>query len=96
MWHFEFDAPVNTRILRSHFVGITHFGAAQSDSFPKSWFDGNKWVDNPTGYASTLCRCGSFKAFKRHLRKHPELQGVDGYVVLVSRFVGHNIIARWV
>jgi hypothetical protein len=29
MWHFTFDAPVNTRILNSRFFGITHFSDSQ-------------------------------------------------------------------
>jgi hypothetical protein len=44
--------------------------------------------------ASTTLHCRSFKAFKSHLRKHPELQAVKT-VVLISRFMGHNITARW-
>jgi hypothetical protein len=44
--------------------------------------------------ASSTVRCHSFKAFKSHLRRHPELQTGDN-VYLCSRFVGHDITARW-
>lgn len=91
MWQFEFDAPVGTRILGSRFTGITHF------SFNKGWFSyaDNKWVDTCAGPASSHAVCKSFKAFKRHLRKHPELKDV-GEVILVSRFIGYNITAKWI
>lgn len=42
---------------------------------------------------STHADCRSFKAFKRHLRKHHEkLKGCK--VVFCSRWVGHNIVVQ--
>jgi hypothetical protein len=46
------------------------------------------------GIYSNTARCRSFKAFKRHLRKHPELKEA-GEIVLSSRYIGHNITAVW-
>lgn len=94
MWQFTFEAPVGTRVLKRCF-GVTTYG--KSDV----WFcdELDKWLpisEVPEDYgASSNATCRSFKAFKRHLRKHPELKTVDE-VVLTSRFIGHNITARWV
>ena len=95
MWQFEFEAPVKTRILRNHFFGIQHYGKADKwfAEVQKKWLP---FVDiDLTEGSSNTATCSSFKAFKRHLRKHPELQEC-GEVVLQSRFMGHNIIAKWI
>jgi hypothetical protein len=98
MWQFEFEAPVKTRILRNHFFGIQHYC---KDGMVDKWFaeTQKKWlkrsnIDPSEGFSNTA-KCRSFKAFKRHLRKNPELQECSP-VVLVSRFMGHSVIARWV
>ena len=92
MWHFKFDAPVGSRILNSRFFGVTHF--ADEDLWwsytHKRWLPLAKCI----GTSSNTKIVRSFKAFKRHLRKHPELIAC-GEVVLVSRYVGHNITAIW-
>ena len=91
MWKYEFEAPVGTRVLK-RFFGVTNY--------EDLWFcsELNEWVNIdgvPENYgASTHALCRSFKAFKRHLRKHPELRGTE--VILTSRFMDHNVIARWV
>ena len=91
MWKFEFDAPVGTRMMK-RFFGATTF---QSDL----WYSEvlKKWVPiaevPDDSLASTHARCNSFKAFKRHLRKHPELRGLE--VILASRFMGYDVRARW-
>lgn len=94
-WKFDFDAPAGSRILRSRFIGIIHF--ANNDLW---WADKQKKWLNPAEmdddeYYGNTAPCDSFKAFKRHLRKHPELRKLDE-VVLVSRFKGYDIRARWV
>lgn len=87
-WHITFEAPVGTRILRGPFFGITTFGGEQS-----LWWDGKRWSTEPKGPCWTHANCGSYKAFLRHLKKHSkELHGYE--VVLVSRFVGHDITAK--
>ena len=91
-WLFFFDAPKGTRILRSRFIGITSFEA-------NLWwsYEHKKWLpleECGVKGASTTLHCRSFKAFKSHLRKHPELRAVYT-VVLASRFMGHDIHARW-
>ena len=91
-WQFYFEAPKGTRILRSRFHGITNFEE-------NLWwsYEHKKWLpleECGTKGASTTLHCRSFKAFKSHLRRHPELRGVKN-VVLTSRFMGHNITARW-
>jgi len=91
-WQFYFEAPKGTRILRSRFHGITNFEE-------NLWWshEHKKWLpleECGTKGASTTLHCRSFKAFKSHLRRHPELRAVKT-VVLASRFVGHDITARW-
>lgn len=76
-----FDAPAGTRVLRSRFFGITNFDGL--------WWSyrQRKWVEDLVGAGSSHAPCGSYKAFLRHIRKHPELTSAT----LVSRFVGHDI-----
>ena len=91
-WVFEFEAQKGQRILSSRFMGITnyHLNIWWSREH-KKWLPLSQIVD---GGASSQASCRSFKSFKKHLQRHPELRSA-GYIVLVSRFVGHNIIARW-
>ena len=94
MWHFTFDAPVNTRILNSRFFGITHFSDSQIwwSEKKRKWMSYEECINY--GSFSNTARCRSFKAFKRHLRKHPELKEA-GEIVLSSRYVGYSITAVW-
>lgn len=100
MWKFEFEQPPGARILSGRFFGVCHYGHAQEDFVDLWWFDeARRWAPidelNHKYTASSHAPVRSFKAFKRHLRKHPELKQVEE-VVLVSKFVGYNITARWV
>lgn len=95
MWKYSFDAEPGTRVLRSRFIGITHFTRV-TDLW---WYDAQRRWCKPsevgvTDWYGNTAPCNSFKAFKRHLRKHPELRTVDE-VILVSRFKGHDIRATW-
>jgi hypothetical protein len=93
---FGWDAPLGQRILNSRFMGITTF-TRNNDQPPLWWcYKTRRWVtstlDLPDG-GSTHAPCRSFKAFRRHLKKHlTELQGYD--IILVSRYDGHDITAR--
>jgi hypothetical protein len=50
----------------------------------------NKWIKNPKDKMYSSCKkCKSVKAFKRHLKKHPEIQG---NAVLVSRFYNCDVL----
>jgi hypothetical protein len=92
--NITFEAPKGQRILRRWFMGITVF---RNDDQPSLWwcFQTKKWVTanmmTPAG-VSTHSDCKSYRAFLRHLRKHPELKGYE--VILVSRYRDNNIIAR--
>jgi ubiquinone/menaquinone biosynthesis C-methylase UbiE len=92
--NITFEAPLGQRILRNRFTGITVFGES---SQPFLWWchATRKWVTSNTPMpqgGSTHADCKSYRAFLRHLRKHPELKGYEVY--LVSRFRDNNIIAR--
>ena len=90
-WAFAFEAPVGTRIKKRYF-GVTNY--------EDLWYcdELRVWVtldELPEEYgASTHARCNSVKAFKRHLRKHPELRKLNE-VLLTSIYEGHDVIARW-
>lgn len=78
----EFEAPAGTRILRSRFVWVT--------TFDDLWWSDRerRWVKDLEGSSSaTAVPCRSYKAFLRHIRKHPELESAT----LCSRFQGHDI-----
>lgn len=95
MWHFEFEAPVGTRILSSRFMGITHYEENLWWSYDyKKWTTLEECMKSKDGASNTV-PCRSFKAFKKHLKNHPELKVVDE-VILVSRFIGHCIKAKWI
>lgn len=97
MWKFEFDAPRGCRIMKG-FWGVT--------TYDKSWSPNDgMWVDRPQGISSTH-HFGpkSFKAFKRYLRKHPELQECDEVVLVYTAHAvdndgnymhGYGIKAKW-
>jgi hypothetical protein len=81
-----FQAPVRQRILRRYILGITTFDGLW-------WcYETKRWVEEPKSDASTHAPCKSYKAFLRHIRKHPELKGHE--VILVSRFRDNDIIVR--
>ena len=91
MWLIAYDALVGERVNR-YFFGIT--------TFDDLWYckDLDKWVSidkvpDESG-CSNYKHCRTIKAFKRNLRKHPELQA-SGEVRLVSRYMGLNVTATW-
>lgn len=93
---FGWDVPWGQRILNSRFMGITTFTIKQDQS-PLWWcHKTRRWVtciSMATSGASTHAPCNSYKAFRRHLKKHAaELYGYE--VILVSRFVDQNVTAR--
>jgi hypothetical protein len=92
MWKFEFEAPAGTRVLSRGFWSITHFHEKNRWWCYKQKRWTNKYGDEG---ATSGYYCRSFKAFKRHLRKHPELKEC-GEITLVSRFMGYDVKARWV
>ena len=88
MWTYKYQQPYGTRCNKLGYA-ITTYGS-------NCWFnpDLNKWVDTTTFGGSTHYHCKTFKAFKRHLRKHPELNNQT--VILVSKFIGYDIAAIWI
>lgn len=82
----RFDKPKGQR-LHKHFWGIT--------TTTVMWWsvDDNKWIDDIPdnhGTLSTNKPCKTLRAFRRHLRKHPEIRGK---AILVSKFVGYDVYA---
>lgn len=94
-WVFTFDAPVNSRIFSRGFIGVTHFATAHLwwNPYRRVWETPESMLGNEV--CTSTAQCNSFKAFKRHLRKHPKLKELDE-VILISRFIGYDIRARWV
>jgi hypothetical protein len=90
-WVLEFEAPVGERLMK-RYRSVTTFASL--------WWcnDKRKFVSVhdplPKGGSNHFWPIRSVKAFKRFLRNHPELQGVE--VILVSRFEGHNVKANYI
>lgn len=84
-----FQAPMGQRILRRYILGITTFDGLWWCHETKRWVDD---VRKAPGKASSHAPCKSYKAFLRHIRKHPELKGHE--VILVSRFCDNDIIVK--
>jgi len=83
----KFEAQRGNRVHRN-FVGVTNFSGMW-------WlFNSKKWVDKLpmplTETAGTTAPCRTLRAFRRHLRKHPEIRGK---AVLVNRFPGCDVRA---
>lgn len=92
---FEFDAPLGQRYLNRYVLGIT-VDYVEEGLIKSLWFcwGTRTWVkaDIPTPQrACSHAPCNSFRAFKRHLRKHPELKGCC--VTLCSRMPENDIRA---
>jgi len=84
----RFQKPKGQR-LHKRFIWITNFSHLWWVPSEKKWMLSEDIPENHNGY-STCCGCRSLRAFKRHLRKHPEIKGK---AVLVNRFAGYEIYA---
>lgn len=96
-WHFKREGDTQPPILRYGFWGITHFNMGVDLWWSpdlRRWMSYAEFVDRQL-VASNTAPCRSFKAFKRHLRRHPILQQI-GFVRLVHKYVGYSIEATWV
>jgi hypothetical protein len=78
------------------FNWVTHFGK----ELPWYSYQHKQWVSTTTpdvlgvdGGTNALA-CRTFKGFVKHLNNHPELR-TQGEIILCSRFVGWNVIAKW-
>ena len=87
MWKITYDKPAGERCNKLG-LWIQVYGDV-------CWwnYDQRKWLPDPSGACSNAKGCKTLKAFKRHLRKHPELKGQE--VILCSRYVGYDITANW-
>jgi len=83
----KFDKPRGQR-LHKQFIWITNHDNLWYVDSEKRWMCHDE-IPELVCY-STCCDCRSIKAFKRHLRKHPEIRGK---AILVSRFKGFNVYA---
>ena len=106
MWKFKFEAPAGSRVMKQGFIWITCYPTLKESQVVAPNYNEKlgRWVYDSTWTSTASGECiKSFKAFKKYLRKHPELQieGVD--VVLVNKYYndssnkhGFNIIANWI
>jgi len=78
------------------FLWISHRGKET----PWYSYQHKKWVSDTNSDVfgvmggSNTYGCSTFRHFRKHLDSHPELR-TQGDIVLVSRFLGFNVIARW-
>lgn len=108
MWKFKHDAPKGKRVTKGIYNSVTAGVTAINGEATPNWWShtDNKWSVTPAPNSSSHCpNINSLRAFKKHLRKHPELE-IDGFsVILVSRYYGsdengkiihdYNITAYW-
>ena len=83
----RFDKPKGQRLNR-YFFGVCVVGMWWVPSVNK-WVEDINEVDDYHG-ASTFFDCKTMRAFKRHLRKNPEIKGL---ATLRSRYIGHDVYA---
>ena len=86
----NFEAPKQQRINRYIWV------EPDFDQDVDLWwsYQFKKWLPlNETGTqgSSSAYYCHSLRAFRKHLKRHPELKGIR--MLLVSRFVGCSVTA---
>jgi hypothetical protein len=76
----KYEAPKGKR-LNKYFMWIEVVGM---------WwcYKNKKWVNNPEYDASTGKRCLTMKAFRKHLKKFPDIKGK---AILINKYPGHNI-----
>ena len=80
----RYEAPRGQRIKGHGFCGIQ---LRRDDKGESLWWDGFAWVSLELGQTNTA-PCRTVRAFRRHLRKNPEMRG---RLVLGSRFIGHDV-----
>ena len=95
-WKFYFSAPPKCNTLSFSFSDITVFSDEKFENINIPMWDGKTkmWVTDGSWTSSHSHTVKSFKAFKRHLRKHKELE-IEGIEVVLCNKYGFNIIARW-
>ena len=83
----KFEAQRGNRVHR-YFVGVTNFSGMWWMPSSRKWIQGLPQKLSEDVWSSARCR--TIRAFRRHLRKHPEIRGK---AVLVSRFYGCDVRA---
>lgn len=89
MWKYTFEAPVGRRCFKQG-DSITMLGD------DRLWYSGRSkmWKKSPIGGGVTShLFCKTFRSFKSHLRRHPELQGHT--IMFLSSYEGCNITANY-
>lgn len=82
-----FEKPKGQRIHK-RFIGVTNFSGLWWCHKSRVWVE-----DIPDPSRETVgieAPCHSIRAFRRHLRKNPNIRGK---AILVSRFIGYNVKA---
>ena len=90
MIKFTFDAPKGQRIHKQ-FWAITVEGSLWHEHKSGKWVDSVDW-DSGSGHSTHYEGIKSLKAFKRYVKKHPELKGRT--VWIVSKYKDHHIKAE--
>ncbi|QIW87799.1 hypothetical protein Ab1vBOLIVR5_gp151 [Agrobacterium phage OLIVR5] len=96
MWHIEYEAEVHSRVNR-YFRSITTCRFSTDDPYLWWCYDKKKFVpiEETSGqYSNHSEGPRTIKAFKRFLRKHPELKGYE--VIFVNRYAGLGATAVWI
>jgi len=95
-WKFTFEAPINERVMRYGRSITIEYHILKN--IP--WFndDLNKWEfdhNDQYNYSNHSRPVKTFKAFKRHLRKHHDILK-DFKVIWCNKYRGYDVRAEWV
>lgn len=82
----RFEKPRGQR-LHKRFIWITNFSRMWWLEKSKRWSASINDIDED---CTNCVNCKTLRAFRRHLRKHPEIRGK---AILVSEFSGYDIFA---
>lgn len=89
----KFEKPKGKRFKR-YFIGIQPIDKYYNEDF-KYWYDYTlgKWqhndeLDRCHMYSNAFWPCNTVKAFRRHLKKNPEMKGK---LRLVNRYIGYDV-----
>ena len=83
----KYEKPKGSRIKR-YFIGIeTKNTELWWDCDKRKWFYGIENKD-PESTVSNHVPCNTVRAFRRHLKKHPEIRG---QATLINRYIGYNV-----
>jgi hypothetical protein len=89
----RYEKPKGRRFKR-YFLGIQPIDKYNSEEDTQYWYNYTlgKWqhnneLDRTCSFSNAFWPCRTVRAFRRHLKKHPEMKGK---LRLVNRYIGYD------